>query len=198
MISSASAKTAFCLAYLMGKREQKEVRIVGLTSEKNAGFTKGLGLYDAVVEYGAMGEYFGERCTDERWLYVDIAGKEGLNRKMKDCLGARLAKCVRLGVTNVSPRSPKTILKTDKEAEMFFMPEWLAIRRSQLTLEEITKRQNDRWAGFMGDCKKWIELERVYGAESVMLSYERVIKDGFAPTKGYVWSMWDKPVLSRM
>jgi hypothetical protein len=78
-------------------------------------FTKGLGLYDVVVEYDDVGEYFGERNAEERWLYIDVAGNEGVNRKIKDCLGQRLATHVKLGFTNHSPGSPKAILEDARQ-----------------------------------------------------------------------------------
>ena len=48
LISSASAKTAFCLAYLVQKCNQPGVTVIGLTSKRNLALTKGLGLYAAV------------------------------------------------------------------------------------------------------------------------------------------------------
>ena len=199
VISSASAKTAFCLAYRIGKRVKmgkvEQLQVVGLTSGRNVEFTKGLGLYDAVVEYGGIGEYFKERSAEGRWLYIDVAGNEGVDKKIKDSLGQSLVTHVKLGVTNRSPGSPSKILKQeDKKTETFFMPEWLATRRLQLSVEQIIKSQNDAWAELMHDCKRWIELEHVFGADKVMLEYERVLKDGFVPKKGFVWSMWDEPV----
>src|SRR5260221_6005164 len=109
VISSASAKTAFCLAYVIEKRvksgEVQGMKVVGLTSGRNLEFTKGLGLYDVVVEYDQIGEYFMERNAEERWLYIDVAGNEGLNRKIKGCLGQRMVTHVKLGFTSHSPGS---------------------------------------------------------------------------------------------
>ena len=51
LVSSASAKTAFCLAYLVQKRNQPGVTVIGLTSKRNLAFTKGLGLYAVVHTY---------------------------------------------------------------------------------------------------------------------------------------------------
>lgn len=200
VISSASAKTAFCLAYVIGKRvksgEAQGMKVVGLTSGRNLDFTKGLGLYDVVVEYDQIGEYFKERNADERWLYIDVAGNKGLNGKIKSCLGQRMVTHVKLGFTSHSPGSLR-VEEPDEEAELFFMPKWFATRRLQLSVKEIIKGQNKAWAELMHDCKRWAELESVYGAGKVMLAYERVLKDGFTPAKGYVWSMWNEPVAVR-
>lgn len=201
VISSASAKTAFCLAYLIAKRvnrgEAKQMRVLGLTSRRNMGFTQGLGLYDEVIEYGEIGGYFGSKCAEEKWLYIDVAGNEELNAEVESYLGQRLKAVVQLGVTTHSPRSPATSKIKDLGKENFFMPEWLDVRRSQLPVQEIIQRQNKAWAEMMQDCKLWIELERVHGADKVMLAYERVIREGFTPTVGHVWSMWDDPAAVR-
>jgi len=200
VISSASAKTAFCLAYVIGNRVKsgglQGMKVVGLTSGRNLEFTKGLGLYDVVVEYDQIGEYFKERNVEERWLYIDVAGNEGLNGKIKDCLGQRMVTRVKLGFTSHSPGSLRNE-DPEEETELFFMPEWFATRRLQLPVKEIIKGQNSAWAEMMHDCKRWTELERVYGADKVMLAYERVLRDGFMAAKGYVWSMWDEPVAVR-
>src|SRR5882762_5192718 len=58
LISSASSKTAFCLAYLIKKRIAKgdlsNATLTGITSKRNLGFTKGLHLYDEVLEYDSF------------------------------------------------------------------------------------------------------------------------------------------------
>ena len=51
VVSSASAKTAFCLAYLVQKCNQPGVMVIGLTLKRNLAFTKGLGLYAVVHTY---------------------------------------------------------------------------------------------------------------------------------------------------
>ena len=52
LVSSASSKTASALAFLLARRGQGEV--IGLTSSRGAEFTRGLGVYDRVVEYGEV------------------------------------------------------------------------------------------------------------------------------------------------
>jgi hypothetical protein len=55
LLSSASSKTSYCLAFLLSLRRGDPLRprVVGLTAAKNARFVQGLGVYDEVVEYGA-------------------------------------------------------------------------------------------------------------------------------------------------
>ena len=113
LISSASSKTAFSLAYLVGKRISRgeipsNVKIIGLTSNRNVDFTKRLGLYHEVVEYdsftAARSLQGGEK---EKWIYVDVAGNDDLNKRIFAHFASpytgQLVACVALGMTNLSP-----------------------------------------------------------------------------------------------
>ncbi len=86
LISSASSKTAFCLAYNIRKRIARgeidtATKVIGLTSRKNVAFTKKLALYDEVLEYGSFASAPSLQAHSERkWLYVDVAGNEDVNK----------------------------------------------------------------------------------------------------------------------
>lgn len=114
IISSASSKTAFCLAYLIGKRQSREksttIKIIGLTSKGNLAFTKRLGLYTEVYDYDSFTSSDAFRGSmDEKWLYVDVAANAQLNKKIFDHFASpytgTLTGCVVLGMTNLSPSS---------------------------------------------------------------------------------------------
>jgi len=54
VISSASSKTAYGLAFLLTERKRREegaYEVIGLTSRKNRPFVERLGTYDRVVRY---------------------------------------------------------------------------------------------------------------------------------------------------
>ncbi|KAF7327411.1 hypothetical protein MKEN_00318900 [Mycena kentingensis (nom. inval.)] len=210
LISSASAKTAFCAAYLIRKRRErgeagKTLKIVGLTSARNLPFTRGLGLYDEVVEYDNFETTTRGRAS--KWLYVDVAGNDSVNARLFTHFGSDgLAAAISVGMTSLAPASEKASaldwkLNTfsDKEAlrdkkannmENFFMVEWLHVRKNQLSVQEIFARQQKAWAELMEDCVPWVQLVRVSGAEAVKKVYDEVSKNGFSPKIGYVWSLW--------
>lgn len=224
LISSASAKTAFCLAYLVrGRRARGEIggstKIVGLTSKRNLAFTGGLGMYDEVLEYGSFtgGAAFGGPRQGKRWIYVDVAGNEDVNARVHAYFASpyapELVACVSLGVTNLSPSAGSAALGWSTNTfdtgsspspsgsgsssifppaiEHFFMPEWLNVRKHQLSITDIFQQQNQAWAALMRDCVGWVTLDRVYGAEAVRKAYEKVAGEGLGPEKGLVWSLWD-------
>ncbi|KAJ3571800.1 hypothetical protein NP233_g3525 [Leucocoprinus birnbaumii] len=221
LISSASSKTAFCLAYLIQSRisagqADSRVRIIGLTSAKNTDFTKGLGLYTDVRSYDTdlapvINDAHAYGC-----VYVDVAGNEGFNSRLTAYFGGstgtpRLVKAVSLGLTNLSPTSKEGSTKEWKhntfsstpessqpavtnaviDFEQFFMPEWLSQQQRQLPIHEIFSRQKKAWDALMRDCQPWLTLERIHGPENVLKAYREIVRGGVGPEKGMVWSMWD-------
>jgi hypothetical protein len=212
LISSASAKTAFCAAYLIGKRRaggeaNSKVKIVGLTSKKNLAFTKGLSLYDEVVEYGSFTSALGR----EKWVYVDVAGNDDLNTQLfahfRTPASGQLVTSIALGMTTLAPASEKataldwstntfTASSEVPQLEQFFMVEWLNVRKHQLSLTEIFSRQHQAWKELMVDCIPWVRLERVSGAEVVKKAYEKIADTGFSPDVGFIWSLWDEDAIA--
>ncbi|KAI9569907.1 hypothetical protein HD554DRAFT_2088536 [Boletus coccyginus] len=212
LISSASAKTAFCLAYLIRKRgstsdsSSPTRQVVGLTSRKNLEFTKNLGLYDHVLEYDGFKTAAVMNEPSQKWIYVDLAGNENLNSRVHNHFSNAkldLAGSVALGFTNLSPSSSGSAAKwitnefsphsASTAFEQFFMPEWLARRRKQLSVGEITRLQKYAWSGLMQDCKTWgVAIRRVYGTQNVKKAYEEVVRSGIPPDQGLIWSMWEE------
>jgi hypothetical protein len=216
LISSASSKTAFCLAYLIRKRygrgQISHKRIIGLTSKRNVAFTTGLGLYDDVVDYDSLATSASMRVSPgDRWMYVDVAANDVLNKAIFAHLGQNqnLVASIALGMTNISPSTPNDLSanwtfnnfadsddkrKSSDSVEAFFMVEWLNVRKHQLTPREIYGMQDNAWRELMKDCEGWVRLERVFGAEDVKRAYERVAKEGFKPHEGFIWSLWEGDV----
>jgi hypothetical protein len=225
LISSASSKTAFCLAYLIGKRIRrgeinKDTKIIGLTSKRNVIFTKRLELYHEVLDYDSFtSAHSFQGGQDNRWLYVDVAGNQNLNKRIHAHFNSpytgKLAANIALGLTNLQPSADTTPTKLGTNPfnvsedtsnattstssfwpreEFFFMPEWLHIRRHEIPVLEILRRQNQAWKELMEDCTGWVELNRVYGAAGVEAAYIKLSREGLGPDKGLIWSFWDAEV----
>lgn len=218
LVSSASAKTAFCLAYLIRKRPSKvsSMKVIGLTSRRNVAFTKGLGLYDEVLDYESVETAGSLVSAGTGWLYVDVAGNEALNDRIRARLAPQqnLKAVVQLGLTNLSPSAPSaattkfttnttldqppvTTTADGPQTEQFFMPEWLAARRRQLSIAEITAMQAQAWQHLMRDGREWVKIERVYGGSAIDSAYRTIVAKGTDPTSGMIWSLWDSPELAR-
>jgi len=62
---------------------KSNTKIIGLTSRKNVAFTNGLNLYYEVLSYDNYpGSPLLYAKATERWIYVDVAGNENLNRNL--------------------------------------------------------------------------------------------------------------------
>ncbi|EKM57956.1 uncharacterized protein PHACADRAFT_139428 [Phanerochaete carnosa HHB-10118-sp] len=208
LISSASAKTAFCLAYLLDKRrkaEEKAIKVVGLTSECNIAFTSGLKLYDSIVTLESSGQL---KPSTGKWLYIDVAGNDKLNKRIAAHFGGSgsLVACVQLGLTNLSPSAPAasstkfttntTLSAPDRlsgpfETEQFFMPEWLAVQRKKLRVDDIRAMQTKAWQGLVRDGKDWVRIEHVRGGPDIERAYRKVAEQGTDPKIGMIWSLWN-------
>ena len=209
-ISSASSKTAFCLAYriqirIRNKEVPADTRIIGLTSKRNMGFTKRLGLYHEVVSYDDINEKSFDLGV--RAIYTDVAGSDELNGKLFAVQGPTFVAAIKLGMSNVTPMKlgvtnvwTKNIALEETaggsssmktlEFEAFFMVEWLAVRVKQLSVKEIVGVQIKAWKQLIVDAKGWVEIARVYGGEQVKAAYESALRDGLCAEDGYVWSLW--------
>ncbi|KAG2154153.1 uncharacterized protein EDB93DRAFT_1132941 [Suillus bovinus] len=209
LISSASSKTAFCLAYLIRRRNSLQGsptrRVIGLTSTKNLAFTKSLGLYDHTFDYVSFDTSLGN-LPRGHWIYVDVAGNDALNARVRDhfraCGDSELATCIALGLTNISASTIEPSSASwgsdsdvsqgiDPKLEHFFMPEWLSIRKQQLSVSAIAQMQKEAWTMLMSDCGTWsVTLRRIYGPDQVKAAYEEIVRRGLVPEDAFVWSLW--------
>ncbi|KAG1747396.1 hypothetical protein EDB19DRAFT_1905551 [Suillus lakei] len=209
LVSSASSKTAFCLAYLIRRRNSLQGssrRVIGLTSTKNLAFTKRLALYDDVFDYESFDTSLVANLARGQWIYVDVAGSNALNARVYGHFRGRgdseLVARIALGLTNVSPSAiepssvswgsgPEAPQGADPKLEHFFMPEWLSIRKQQLSVSAITQMQKEAWTRLMSDCRTWgVSLRRVRGPDQVKVAYEEIVSRGLAPEDAFVWSLW--------
>lgn len=210
-ISSASSKTAFCLAYCIQLRIRNreipaDTKIIGLTSNRNTGFTKSLGLYNEVVSYDDINENSFD--SGVRAIYADVAGSDRLNKKLLTVQGPVFVAAIRLGMSNVTPTKldatnvwtkntglegvkARSVPAKALEFETFFMVEWLAVRVKQLSVKEIVGMQIVAWKRLLVGAKDWVEITRVYGGEKVKSVYDSALKNGLRAEDGYVWSLWD-------
>ncbi|KIJ42153.1 hypothetical protein M422DRAFT_209005 [Sphaerobolus stellatus SS14] len=208
LISSASSKTAFCFAHLLGRRrislQGTSIRIIGLTSKKNRDFTQSLQLYDQVITYDEVTKK--QLPTgDGKWVYVDLTANEAINSKVVNVLGPILVRYVNLGVTSVAPNSDRknaalggslgitsSSPRDGSTPEMFFMPEWLSERRKLLTVKQIAAMQYHAWTELMGQCGPWIRVKRTWGTKKVAEEYRELAENGVGPENGLIWSLWNE------
>ncbi|MDZ7667876.1 MAG: DUF2855 family protein [Gammaproteobacteria bacterium] len=95
LLTSASSKTAFGLAWLLKRNRSDRCRVVGLTSAGNAGFVEGLGCYDQVVAYDDLAS-----LPREPTVLVDMAGNAELRAALHHNYADDLAYSCSVGATH--------------------------------------------------------------------------------------------------
>jgi len=188
IISSASSKTSFCLAYLAKKNttnQQSPLHIIGLTSKSNTNFTKSLGLYDEVLTYKQIKDIDVSRAP---FAYVDVTGNPELYSSLVFHIGKpKLVKAVSLGMTQHDSASEGVGFKG---LEIFFTPEWMKKRRESLSVEDIVNITGRAWEWLLEDCEKWIKIKKMNGKDEVESGYKEVLTGKVSPDYGFVFSMW--------
>ena len=130
VISSASAKTAFGLAFLLKDKR----RVVGLTSARGKPFVQSLNTYHQVLLYDELNSLSVD--ASEKALYVDVAGDAKLLSAVHGRLGAQLAMVIQVGLShwdqvgqNITPKESFPF-----PSQVFFCPQWIKKRGVRLCL----------------------------------------------------------------
>lgn len=203
LISSASSKTAFIVAYRIQKRVEASkgklnLKIVGLTSRSNLTFTRKLGFYDQVFAYDEV-ENIPKVSRMVDCLYIDVSGNQSLNASIADSIKPKLTIC--LGMTSVEGGNAGTLggAKDNKEGqEWFFMPEWFALRLKQLGSKQLKEIQKAAWNQLMDDCGPWLSIETYRGRHDVLAAYQQTLKGGVPPDRGQMFSLLEKEATAKL
>jgi hypothetical protein len=182
LLSSASSKTAFGLAFLLHRRAAGEV--VGLTSAANAPFVRGLGCYDRVVTYDRLGTL----PAGVPAAFVDMAGNGGLAAAVHRHYGDRLLHSAIVGATHWE--------RGEREGELpgappafFFAPTQLEKRTKEWGPDGLQKRYAAAWRDFLAFTKDKIRIEHGRGPQDVERVYRETLEGRTRPDVGYVLSL---------
>lgn len=197
LISSASSKTAFLVAYRTLLRREapgsnRKVKLVGLTSRSNLQFTRRLGLYDQVFAYDQVAS-ISKVAKVDNCLYIDVSGNQSLNESIARNITPKVT--IQLGMTSVEGGNVGSVSgakgNTDKW-EFFFMPEWLAVRVKQVGPKSLKEMQKVAWDQLMEDGPSWVKIETYSGEREVLEAYLKTLKGGASPDEGQMFTLWDK------
>jgi Protein of unknown function (DUF2855) len=179
VLTSASSKTAYGLAHLLGKRP---VETTGLTSAPRREWVEGLGLYDRVLTYDQLGEL---RAPGGAVL-VDLAGDRGLVRRVHEQLGEELVRSVLVGYTHWEAEEDEEP-PPGPTPEFFFAPDEM-VRRGR----ELGALYAAAWEGFAPVAERTMRIERVTDGEALVSLYRQLLDGRSDPAVGYVVSLSDQ------
>lgn len=179
IFSSASAKTSYAAAQLLKARG--DVKVIGLTSPGNVGFTKGLGFYDSVVAYGDIGSLDGSVPT----VFVDIAGDSAVRSAVHNAFADNLKYSCAVGATHWDAPRPEEKLP-GATPQMFFAPSVVQKRIADWGAPEFHRRVGEAWRGFLPTAARTTQVVEHKGLEAAAKVFTDLVTGAARPNDGHV------------
>ena len=180
IVISASSKTSIGLGYALAADTDAPTSI-GLTSKRNQEWVAGLELYDATINYDALGEIDASIPT----VIVDMSGNSQLLADIYAHLGDSLVHCLNVGLTHWSEGGKDTGIPEDRR-EFFFAPSHIQMRIKEWGHEGFDSKSSQ----FIYDsCKRsthWIKVEKLDGVEELADIYADFCAGKLPPKKALV------------
>jgi hypothetical protein len=183
VLSSASSKTAYALAFFASRQPAPRPRVVGLTSRSNVTFVESLGCYDTVLTYDEL-----ERLdATEKTVYADFSGNATLRARVHRHLGEQLAYSAAVGLTDWDALAPSDGLPGPKPT-LFFAPTQIKKRASEWGPGGIEQRVADGWRAFLKPLGDWMTVTHRDGADAALQLYRDMLHGLTNPRDGYTVS----------
>ena len=176
---SASSKTALGIAHQT--KNNRDIYLIGFTSDANIEFVKSTGLYDEVIGYSQISEMNNQR----KLAVVDIAG----NEKVVNSIRARLADKLRLeigvGKTHWDSEADDQPAVEGVTRESFFAPTIIADYEKNWGEQTYSQRFESAWGNFCQSAINWLPIKYLNGKPGLLQGYRGLLK-GTKPNEGIV------------
>ncbi len=180
MVSSASSKTAFALAFCLHRRGTP---VVGLTSVGNVDFVKGLGWYNEVLTYDDVKN---SKCPQLQvpTVYVDMSGDSTVRANIHNN-AADLRFDLMVGATHwESPPGEDSL--PGPAPEFFFAPTQIAKRAQDWGSDGIAARTAESWDPFVVEVSDLLTVESRSGADACQAAYLAALDGSADPSVGVI------------
>ena len=184
ILSSASSKTAFGMAFMLKRRADEHIKIVGLTSAGNRQFVEDLGLYDEIRTYEEIEQLDKSVPT----AYVDMAGNRPVLARLHHHFDTQLVNSCGVGATHWESREgedPRSL--PGARPRMFFAPDQIQKRNKEWGPAEFQNKLGVAWQAFIAVVDDWVQFEESLAPDNLDDVYHRVLA-GPSPDKAYVIS----------
>ena len=178
IITSASSKTGFTLAFLLAQRKQitnKTLKITALTSGRNKAFVESLGFYDQVHTYSHLRQLPASSAS-----IIDFAGNHNLLAMLQEQLGDLHQHTTLVGLSHWEEDS-----QVRAEGELFFAPDWVKRLNQDWGYAKFQEKLAQAWQTFSNGEQK-IQFKTVEGLEQLNSSYQEVLKGQVEANSAYV------------
>ena len=181
VISSASSRTAYALAFLLARRGAT-CDVVGLTSQANAPFVESLGFYGRVVTYDALASL----PSDHAVVYVDLSGDAALRANVHRHFRDGVRHSCLVGGTHWEKRM-MTISTEELPGAAptpFVGPKQLGQRLSEWGREGFQRRVGEASTTFVDAVSRSTRIVRGRGPADVERIYRRALAGQARPAEG--------------
>jgi hypothetical protein len=182
VLSSASSKTAFGLAFLLQRARRAEV--IGLTSPGNVAFCEKLGCYNRVVRYDEIGTLDARAPT----VFVDMAGDGRVLHDVHHHFRDSLKHSCIVGASHWDRRETQHALPGAKPA-FFFAPNQIKKRNQDWGAGGVDQRFAEVWAPFVEWVRPWMRIVHSRGQEAVHRTYLQMLDGKASPEEGHILSL---------
>ncbi len=182
LLSSASSKTAFALAWLLHRR--RLVEVIGLTSPGNRGFVESLGCYDRATLYDGIAG-----LPHLPAAFVDFAGSAAVRVAVHQHYREDMKYSCAVGMSHRDHNPPGKGLPGAKPV-FFFAPDRLRKRAEDWGRDGLSQRVAAAWADFVPAAKTWLKIIRGNRA-AVAGVYAATLNGKVRPEEGHILSLQD-------
>ncbi len=173
LLSSASSKTAYATAFCLNRRPAPTC-IIGATSPSRHAFAAGLGVFDDVIDYGALPSL----QANEPALYIDFSGDVGFRRAVHGHWREQLMYSCSVGGTHHTALGSGAGLPGPRP-QLFFAPTQMHKRSAPppqgLGRAGLQSQIDAAWTAFIAcataNTVPWLTIESRRGAEAVRATY---------------------------
>lgn len=177
LVSSASSKTSFALAYCLHRRG---VSVVGLTSPANVEFVESLDWYSEVVTYDEIEKYADGGAVS----FVDMAGNAEVRTKIHRGF-SDLRHSLAVGATHWTELGASEQLP-GPEPEFFFAPTQISKRGKEWGPGVTESRVADAWGEFSAKVAEFLKIEQRNGPEAAQAAYLGALDGSADPKVGVI------------
>ncbi len=179
ILSSASSKTAYGLAFLLHEREGIEV--IGLTSPGNVDFTKSLNCYHSVVTYDDLTTIDASSPA----VFVDMAGNGELREKLHHHINDNLKYSCSVGASHWDAQAGAGELPGAKPT-LFFAPAQGQKRTKEWGPDGLNERVGCAWLRFINRASGWTNIIEHNGLDAMDEIYRTILSGKVNPKDGHI------------
>lgn len=184
ILSSASSKTAYGLAFLLARRGREQCEVIGLTSRGNVAFTESLGCYHQVVTYDRITSLPGDMPA----VYVDMAGNGQVRSELHHHFNDNLKYSCAVGGTHWDQREGGARLPGARPT-LFFAPAQIKKRGADWGPNGVAERLAVAWKQFLEPLGNWMTVAHGRGPAAIEHVYKEMLEGRTRPDQGNMLSL---------